>query len=219
MRVTADCMAKPALTAIMDTGAEFSSVSRDIVTAAGLRIHPIDGHTTTHIGGADVKMATKRTGWVDMTITVAFPCEPKRRTVSFSKHFEVLDHTEDFIFGNELSQLLFPGNALSAYGATKSIITDHPRNVTYPQQAAAVAQPAAAVARAIGAVTVDDNTDACINADDQREAARDEAAEAEGAPAPSGTALSELASAASSSSSQPMAATIRTMSVAEEKQQ
>ena len=103
-------------------------MSLKLVTMADIPINAPLAHEAKDFGGADEKMVLSRRGFVELRVCVQFPGE-MILPVSFTKKFEVLEHAEDFIFGNETFETLFPNNPITKYGAKQASITDSPRDV------------------------------------------------------------------------------------------
>ena len=128
--MTSEVFSRPCLNVLVDSGAEFSSISSRLVKECNLQIHkPTNG--INYFIGAAAGMKVMRQGYVNITVTAHFTLNGVREVVTFKKQFEVVDLPgEDFIVGMDLAPELFPGDAAMAFGARwASQMTSWPTNI------------------------------------------------------------------------------------------
>lgn len=132
---------------MVDSGAEFSSISTRLVHKYNIRMHKPSKGISYFIGAAS-GMRTERKGFVIITVTAHFTLGGVREVVTFDKQFEVVDLPgEDFIIGQDLNPELFPDDAAIMFGAKwASQMTTWPTNIrrwsSEAPRAAAVAERA-----------------------------------------------------------------------------
>jgi hypothetical protein len=122
----------PLFNVLVDSGAQFSTISKRLVTQFHLPVSAIPASEVRSLGGAATSMQVPRIGTVTLAVTAHYPSGNDNAAVSFTKKFEIMDTEEDVLLGMEMWPVLFPRSTdvLACLGSPSSI-TSAPTQVRY----------------------------------------------------------------------------------------
>jgi len=126
---------KPLINILLDSGAEFSAISKRVVERYNLTITPVPTHEDQGVAGVDRSMKVKRIGTVILPVTVSYPLGAHDASVSFTKKFEVVDIDEDMLLGVEVWMTLFPNFEGERCLCKMASITTPPTQIKYHKAA------------------------------------------------------------------------------------
>ena len=122
-----------ALTRVMvDSGAEFTFVSKQVAVQSGKLIKKPDKSEVQVLAGAsrDFK-GVKRIGYIYLTLTVHFPDQMKMGPITFRKKCEVVNCEDDIVLGMDTLPILFPNDLSLKTISGFSPITKLPTKVVF----------------------------------------------------------------------------------------
>ena len=125
----------PLLNVLLDSGAEFSAISKHVVDKYNILPTPVPVNEDQGVAGVDKSMKVKRLGTVILPITVTYPLGGHDASVSFTKKFEVMDLDEDVLLGVETWMTLFPNFEGERCLIKPASITTPPSQIKYHKAA------------------------------------------------------------------------------------
>ena len=125
----------PLMNVLLDTGAEFSAISKRLIEKYHIIPTPVPKHEEQVLAGAAQGMKVARIGTVTLPVTVTYPLSGHDASVSFTKKFEVMDIAEDVLLGVEVWPTLFPNFEGVDCLCQPSSITQRPTQIKYHKAA------------------------------------------------------------------------------------
>jgi hypothetical protein len=113
---------------LIDTGADFSIINKDLVKRLNLKITHVDDDTLIQL--AD-KSKVKRIGYVTIVLSFIKHGIKQQEKVRMKKRFEIMDCNQSMILGVDVIPTLFPNDEIKHYIIQPANITTKPQKVTY----------------------------------------------------------------------------------------